>query len=162
MKLEFYDLICLETDNTNQLMSQLGEKFMIRTQCWTRGVHPPKSMMHIAYSPYFNKIYKFPPLFPLKMFQFFPYLSSIYVFFLNLPFLLAPYFDHDAFMHHALHVLDASVSWTAPALKMTLLNNYFAIVKMNLLIFSEFVDLVFNEYVLIQDVSCGHCFYCSN
>jgi len=27
-----------------------------------RDVHPPKSMMHIAYSPYFHKIYEFPPL----------------------------------------------------------------------------------------------------
>jgi len=26
---------------------------------------------------------------------------------LNLGFLLPTYFDHDAFMHHALHVLDA-------------------------------------------------------
>jgi len=37
----------------------------------------------------------------------FTYLFSIYVFLLpNLLFLI-PYFDHDAFMHHALHVLDA-------------------------------------------------------
>jgi len=33
-----------------------------------RGVHPPKPMMHIAYSPYFHKNYKF------------PYYRKIYVF----------------------------------------------------------------------------------
>jgi len=27
---------------------------------------------------------------------------------LKLRFLASPYFDHDAFMHHALHTLDAS------------------------------------------------------
>jgi len=54
---------------------------------WSRGIHPPKPMMHIAY---FHKMY---------------------VFLLNLHFLLPSYFDHDAFLHHALHVLGA------PALK---------------------------------------------
>src|SRR6218665_2213902 len=28
-----------------------------------RVVHPPKPIMHIAYSPYFHKIYKCPPIF---------------------------------------------------------------------------------------------------
>jgi len=42
-------------------------------------------MMHIAHSPYFCKIYKFPPIF------------IIFVFLLNLRF-LAPYFDDDAFV----------------------------------------------------------------
>src|SRR6218665_2360938 len=43
-----------------------------------RGVHPPKPMMHIAYSPYFHKLYKF------HLFQFFlinfPYFCRIYKF----------------------------------------------------------------------------------
>ena len=47
-----------------------------------------------AYSTYFRKIYKF------------PYFREIYVFCLIDVF--APlYFEHDAFMHHALQVLDA-------------------------------------------------------
>src|SRR6218665_1641390 len=28
----------------------------------SRGVHPSKSIMHIAYFPYFSNIYKFPPI----------------------------------------------------------------------------------------------------
>src|SRR6218665_280657 len=52
------------------------------------GVQSPKLIMHIAYSPYFRKIYTLPPIF--VQFTFF-----------------APLFDHDAFMNHALHVLDA-------------------------------------------------------
>ena len=66
----------------------------------TRGVRPsprPKSMMHIAYShaPYFHKTYKFTLLFPQNL-----------RFLLNFRVFASPYFDHDAFMHHALHVLD--------------------------------------------------------
>src|SRR6218665_980452 len=47
-----------------------------------------KPMMHFAYFPYFSNIYKFPRPF-----------SLLFVFGF-------PYFDHDAFTHHALHVLD--------------------------------------------------------
>jgi len=43
----------------------------------------------------------------MQKFVNFPYVHSIYIFWLNLHFLLPPYFDPDAFMHHALHVLDA-------------------------------------------------------
>src|SRR6218665_3066713 len=70
-----------------------------------RGVHPPKRMMHIAYSPHFHKIYKF-LLYFHKIYTFppistkFTFLGLIYVF-------CFPYFDHDAFMHHTLHILDA-------------------------------------------------------
>jgi len=39
----------------------------------------------------------------------FPLFSFNLGFLLNLRFFLSPYFDHDAFMHHALHVLDAPV-----------------------------------------------------
>jgi len=52
--------------------------------------------MHIAYSPYFCKIYKFPRIFIRLTF-----FGLIY------PFFTSPYFDHDAFTHHAIHVLDA-------------------------------------------------------
>jgi len=48
-------------------------------------------MMHIANSPYFHKIDKFPPIF-VK-----------FSFLLNLRVFASSYFDHDAFMHHALH-----------------------------------------------------------
>src|SRR6218665_3847571 len=61
-----------------------------------QGAIPPKPIMHIVYSPYFHKIYKSPPHF-----------RSIYVLLLNLCFFGFPYFDHDAFTHHALHVLNA-------------------------------------------------------
>ena len=62
----------------------------------------PKPMMHIiiAYSPYFHKIYKFSPNFR-KIYKF-PLFSF------SLSFFSSPNFDHDAFMHHALHILDAS------------------------------------------------------
>src|SRR6218665_2654465 len=55
-------------------------------------------MMHIAYSPFFNKIYKFLSLFTQNI-GFALYRPTCFCF---------PYFDHDAFMHHALRVLDAS------------------------------------------------------
>src|SRR6218665_346719 len=54
-------------------------------------------------SPYFHKIYKFPPI--SANFIIFPlYFRSILWFLLNLH-SLPPHFDHDAFMHHALHEL---------------------------------------------------------
>jgi len=56
-----------------------------------KGIHPHSlstPMMHIEYSPYFSKIYKFPSNFIL------------------ICFLASPYSDHDACTHHALHVLD--------------------------------------------------------
>src|SRR6218665_891831 len=66
-----------------------------------------KSMMHEAYSisakfPYFRKISKF-PLFSFKLCSFG---------FIN--FFASPNFDHDAFMHHALHVLDAPAYYRRP------------------------------------------------
>ena len=48
--------------------------------------------------PYHRKIYKFSPT-----------LVQFTVFWLNLRFLLPLYFDHDALMYHALHVLVAPV-----------------------------------------------------
>ena len=69
---------------------------------------PPKPMMHIAYSPYFYNIYKFHPYFR-KMYTFPPISAKFMFFCLVYVFFIPPYFDHDAFMHHALHVLDALV-----------------------------------------------------
>jgi len=66
----------------------------------SRGIHLPKPMMRITYSLYFLKNYKFPPisgkfmnstLFPQKF-----ALLGLFTLF------CIPYFDHDAFMHHAL------------------------------------------------------------
>jgi len=48
----------------------------------------PKPMMHIAYPPYFHKIYKCPAIFAKFTFSL-----------LNLRFFFFPYFDLDAFMH---------------------------------------------------------------
>ena len=56
----------------------------------------PKPMMHIAYSPYFHKIYKLSPYFR-KIYKFPPILWNLR--FLNLCFLCSLYFNHDAFMH---------------------------------------------------------------
>jgi len=52
----------------------------------------------IILSPYFSK---FPP--------FFRYIYVGFTYFVLFSF--PPYFDHDAFMHHTMHVLDAPVPW---------------------------------------------------
>jgi len=65
----------------------------------TRDVHLPKPIMHIAYSSYFHKICKIPPI--TAKFINFPMI------FIQFTFFASPYFDHDAFTHHALHVMDA-------------------------------------------------------
>src|SRR6218665_740077 len=72
------------------------------------GVHPPKPMMNIL--PYFHKIYKFCPSYFRKIYIIFSHISAKYTPFLfNLHFLIPFYFENDAFMHHALHVLDCSI-----------------------------------------------------
>ena len=70
-----------------------------------RGVHSPNRMIHISpiyikiiNSPYFHKIYTFPPTYAK-----FTFFGLVYVF-------CFPHFDHDAFMHHTLHGLDAPAS----------------------------------------------------
>jgi len=68
-----------------------------------RGLRPPKvndAYLNIAYCPYFQKMYQFPSLISSKFINFPPN----WLFLLNKRFLLSPYFDHDAFMRHALHV----------------------------------------------------------
>src|SRR6218665_3358965 len=67
-----------------------------------RGIHPSNPMMRIVYSPYFQKIYKFSPI--SAKFIHFPLFPQ------NLRYFASPHFDHDAFMHHVLHVLDAPVT----------------------------------------------------
>jgi len=57
----------------------------------TTGVnHPPKPMMHIAYSPYFHKIYKFSPPYSRKIYKFPTYFRSIYFFGLIYVFVASP------------------------------------------------------------------------
>src|SRR6218665_1159558 len=50
-----------------------------------KGVHPPMKLMHIAYSPYFHKIYKCPPYFR-KIYEFSLFSQNVR-FLLNLRFL---------------------------------------------------------------------------
>ena len=59
-------------------------------------------------------MYTFPPYFKKKNFSpaflHFPLFSfNLRVFCLIYVLFASPYFDHGAFMHHAMHVLDASV-----------------------------------------------------
>jgi len=74
-------------------------KYMYRTILCTGASITHKSMIHIAYSPYYTKMTKFINS---------PYFRSIYVFCLIYVFDFPLFFNHDAFMHHSLHVLDAS------------------------------------------------------
>lgn len=68
------------------------------------------------YSPYFHKIYQFPvlenvlnsPIFQ-KKYKFHPIFCLIYIVFCLIYFFSSPYFDYDAFIHHALYILDVSV-----------------------------------------------------
>jgi len=67
-------------------------------------------------SLYFRSFSTFPPiwgklLFPPTFSNFSPapWFRKIYVFYIPYAFFVSPYFDHDAFMHHAMHVLDAPV-----------------------------------------------------
>jgi len=69
---------------------------------------PPIFAISIHF-PLFRKILNFPLLFQIS-----PGFRKLYVFFYILyVFLVSPYFDHDAFMHHTMHILDA------PALHVT-------------------------------------------
>src|SRR6218665_1857805 len=70
----------------------IDHKFRI-SPCFTTFLHPDSRKFIIP--PYFSK---FPPCFR-KIQQLFTYFTC------NFP----PYFDHDAFMHHPMHVLDAPV-----------------------------------------------------
>ena len=71
-------------------------------------IHPLKSMMHIEFAPhYFHEIEKFLPCF--SKIKKCPYILIQFTFFYLIYILLVPfYFDCDAFMNHALHVLDAT------------------------------------------------------
>src|SRR6218665_941321 len=76
----------------------------------SRASIPLKPMMHTAFSPNFDKIYKCPPI-CAKFIHFAPISVKFTFSWFNLRLIgFLPYFDHNAFMHHALHVLDAPFS----------------------------------------------------
>jgi len=82
--------------------------------------HPQKFLMtffllidhKFRISPYFRYFRTFPPCFakiilsPLLL-QIFPPVLGKFTCFLHALRVYSPYFDHDAFMHHPMHVLDA-------------------------------------------------------
>ena len=64
------------------------------------GVHPPKPIMHFPplsehLSESVENVHNFPTIF-VKFLCVLPHLCIF----------ASPYFDHDAFMHHTIHVLD--------------------------------------------------------
>ena len=86
---------------------------LIHKTCWARvksflwGASIPLSQLCILNIPsYFHKIYKF--LHFRKNFKFLPIFVQ-FTYFCLIYFYCFTLFDHDAFMHQALHVLDASV-----------------------------------------------------
>ena len=44
---------------------------------------------------------------PLLLFKFHPYFVKLACFYMPYVFFISPCFDHDAFMHHTMHILDA-------------------------------------------------------
>src|SRR6218665_3320920 len=65
--------------------------------------------------PYFACFSTFPPdwrklLFPPYFHKCPPCFLKIHLLFTYFPCIFHPYFDHDAFMHHPMHVLDAPAS----------------------------------------------------
>src|SRR6218665_2738529 len=70
--------------------------------------HPPTFLIPLFsqkryISPYFGKFIISPPIFP----TFSLISSNLHVFCMLYVILPSPYFDHDAFMHHTMHILDA-------------------------------------------------------
>ena len=64
---------------------------------------PLFSLFQYIFSIFIN--FSFPPTFT----NFPPLFRKIYVLYILSVFFVSPYFDHDAFMHHTMHVLDAPV-----------------------------------------------------
>src|SRR6218665_636857 len=87
--------------------------------------HPPKFLMtffsttNFEFPPCFHCFSTFPPCF--DKFFLCPLISQISPCFRQIHLLftyftcISPYFDHDAFMHHPMHVLDAPGCRQAPA-----------------------------------------------
>jgi len=74
------------------------------TNTLTQGRPSPMPMTHIAYSPISTKCINY-PLFSTKIYKFLPTFVH-FAFWLNLRLFASPYYDHDAFTHLVLHVLD--------------------------------------------------------
>src|SRR6218665_497206 len=66
-------------------------------------ISDPPIFTKALYFPLFRKIYYFPPIFP----TFSLISSNLHVFCMLYVILSSPYFDHDAFMHQTMHILDA-------------------------------------------------------
>src|SRR6218665_1735389 len=56
-----------EAHETTKTTTKVLEKpnFQRNVPPTLRGIHPPKPIMHVAYSPYFYRIYKFSPIFAI-------------------------------------------------------------------------------------------------
>src|SRR6218665_2671691 len=93
----------------NHPASQLTVIRCVCRACRPHTFHPTEcnfSCTMNACSPNFHKMYKPPHLFKMYTFPS-DFCKNVCFVWFNLRFLLPPYFDHDAFMHHTLHVLDA-------------------------------------------------------
>jgi len=84
-------------------------------------LYPPKFWMTFSsriheifhFPPYFRRIHTLPSISGKTLFPFFtfpPTFIQFTCFWSNLRVFSSPYFDHDAFMHYALQVLDAHAS----------------------------------------------------
>src|SRR6218665_2427681 len=71
----------------------IDRKFRISPHIFALSLHFPLFPENFSFPPYFSK---FPPV-----------LGKFNCFLHTLRVLFPPYFDHDAFMHHPMHVLDA-------------------------------------------------------
>jgi len=80
--------------------------FIRQNFCWPFFSHRPQI------SPYFPCFSTFPPvsrklLFPPYFEKFPPLYKNSPAFYILYVYFVSPYFDHDAFMHHPMHVLNA-------------------------------------------------------
>jgi len=74
----------------------------------TKNFEFPPFFLFQNISPLFRENYYFPPIFD----KFPPCFTQIHLLFTYFACIFPPYFDHDAFMHHPMHVLDAPVRRT--------------------------------------------------
>ena len=110
-------------------------------------ISPSISAKFINFPIHFHKIYKFP------LFSF----NSHLLF--TLGFFASTYFDHDAFMHHALHILDAP-GWTvASAVFGRCLKETLSIVNYYLLITSWQSSQSRTDNIKVQNVRVWNFMY---
>ena len=111
-----YGVKCTKTPRTKN-KNLIGYSYLFRQS--TRGVHPPLRPWCISpcfrFAPYFReifqtlwRIFKISP-FPEIRHTLFSKIHLLFTYFLCISF--PPYFDHDGFMHHPMHVLDAPAEY---------------------------------------------------